>query len=210
MIHIRARPRKNSLPCRALLYSQSLFMLSCGTCSKEVPKPSAEVLEQGQSLASERLFDFIPKTCGKEITQSPFLFGQFIDPARRNAELSIKDIFSPHSVPPLCPPGPFLIDGSSAVDIQEKKWTFSSTPDYFLWYSLDDITDYDFYLTDQGGFPVKSQSIKLNQEKDSLLVLLPKAKLEVGKTYYLYLVQRFETNKKTWIQPLGLVASNKS
>ncbi|OPZ23687.1 MAG: hypothetical protein BWZ03_00420 [bacterium ADurb.BinA186] len=79
-----------------------------------------------------------------------------------------------------------------------------------MWYSLEDITHYDFYMTDQSGFPVKSQTIKINQEKDSLLVLLPKTKLEIGKTYYLYLVQKQETDQKTWIQPLAITTKEKA
>jgi hypothetical protein len=205
MTYICARPGKLLKAGRALLYvSLASVYPACRQCPKS-PEPAAnEFQEQGQSLASERLLDYLPKNCRSDKNDIPLLFGHYFNSAPADAELSIKDILANKNAELVCPPGPFLVDGNHAVDIDEKKWALSNLPDYFLWYTPANPEHYEFYLTTQNGFPLKAQSLKLNQEQDSLLVLLPKNKLESGKTYYLYLVQKSGQSKQTWIQPLQL------
>lgn len=208
MTYIHVRPWKLfATSGRALLYvslSSIVMVTACSQCSRNAKEPVASALDQGESFAGERLIDYFPATCGKENGDVPRLVGRFISAPAYELELNIKDLLSDKNAASVCPPGPFLVDGTHAVDINEAKWALTAMPDYFVWYAPNNPESYEFYLTNQGGFALKSQSFKLNQEQDSLFMLLPKTKLEAGKVYYLYLKQKNGASKQTWIQPLSL------
>lgn len=203
MANFYARPYKNYKGWALLCLS--LASLNCTQCSRESPASTDAVGAEGQSLAGERLFDHLPKNCLQDNSDKPFLFAHFIDSTHKASNLSMKELLlAANRQEALCPPGPYLVDGTQAVDLPENKWQLSAMPDYFVWYTQNNPSHYEFYLANQGGFPLKAQSLKLHQEQDSLAVLLPKSQLENGRMYYLYLIEKSGESKQTWIQPLTL------
>ncbi|MCA9508029.1 MAG: hypothetical protein KC505_06395 [Myxococcales bacterium] len=205
MPHKQTRSRDIMLLAgRALLCYLFMFFFACDSCSGKMLNSQKAALSQGQSLAPETFFDLLPKTCGRVVGDTPFLLASFSGQTAKNLNISLETILSNTSESVLCPPGPFLVDGAFSADSFEAKWKLKAEPDYFLWYMPTNSSHYDFYLTDQNGFPLKSQSIKLEHNKDSLLVLFPKATLERAKTYFLYLKQK----DRAWIQPLEIYTEN--
>ncbi len=203
MANFYARPLGNysgwALLCLSLASS------GCRQCPRDEQSSTPPVVSEGISLAGERILDHLPKNCLRENSDRPLLFARFIDALDKEKDLPIKALLAKsNQSEALCPPGPYLVDGTQAVDLEENKWQFSSMPDYFVWYAPTNPAQYEFYLANQGGFPLKAQSLKLHQDQDSLVMLLPKSQLENGKIYYLYLIEKSGASKQTWIQPLSL------
>lgn len=108
-----------------------------------------------------------------------------------------------------CAPGPVLLQHGNSVDAREREWVLPSLPDYFAWH-LNGRTSIDemIYIANANGFPIKSQSIKLENEHDATLVLFPKTALSPGAKYYLYLVRTTKDATQRWIQPITMMVSN--
>lgn len=193
------------------LWTFGVLIVSIIVSSCKGPEPKAALPDQGEcTLASEqalasykRLF---PSCTGNKPTNAPNLYAHFLEQSL-NDELCFEDVLSNKSGGFHCSPGPFLIEGGGVVDLVENEWKLSSTPDYFVWH-LDNnaATDEHFYITNQQGFPIKSQAIRLQNDEDATMVLLPSA-LAPGVKYYIYLTVNSPDSRKIWIQPITTTVS---
>lgn len=130
------------------------------------------------------------------------IYAHYIEQTMNDA-VCMEDIIGNQSGQMSCSPGPFLTEGIGAQSTNEK-WSMTKTPDYFVWHISSDSTDQNIYLTNQNGYPIKSQVIHLKNNDEATLVLLPKSVLDEGSTYYMYLTLTQNNQRQTWVQPLAI------
>ncbi|HXW53605.1 MAG TPA: hypothetical protein VEL47_05830 [Myxococcota bacterium] len=194
-------------------WALGIFLLGIGGC-QSCKKPDTNLdPAQGECrlVDDQSLAIFKPQIPGCSPTKSnnaPNLYAHFFEQTLHQ-EICFADVIYDKSGALTCAPGPFLIENGSVIDLAENAWKLSSTPDYFVWHlenrhSLDE----SFYITNQQGFPLKSQSLRLQNEKDSTIVLLPKAPLLPGAKYYIYLVKKAAQKNYKWVQPIVTAAQS--
>jgi hypothetical protein len=148
--------------------------------------------------------------CSENKAHQPLLSAHYLQQSL-NQEICFEDVVYNSTSALNCAPGPFFIEGGSVIDVQENMWELSATPDYLVWHLEQKNLEESFYITNRQGFPIRSQSIKLQNDHDATLVLLPKNELVPGVKYYIYLiVNTAQETQKTWIQPITISAENKS
>jgi hypothetical protein len=146
---------------------------------------------------------------------TPVLYAHYLTKSARDEICTAEDVEDDRGAIN-CAPGPLLLSHGNSIDGTDREWKLTSLPDYFAWH-LDDKSSVDemIYIANANGFPIKSQSIKLENEHDSTLVLFPKTALTPGAKYYLYLVRKTPNNEEKqqwiqqqWIQLISTSASN--
>jgi len=143
--------------------------------------------------------------CRGDRPNEPLLSAHFLQQSLHQ-EICFEDVVYNSTNALSCAPGPFLIEGGSVVDVEENIWELSSTPDYLVWHLDNKNSKESFYITNRQGFPIRAQTIKLQNEQDATMVLLPKNELVPGTKYYIYLI--VEESKQTWIQPVAIAVHN--
>lgn len=147
------------------------------------------------------------KVCHKAIaTKTPSIQAYYVDQTF-GRELFLADIVSDDAGQSECAPGPYLFDHDNEMEAEGKRWQLNRMPNYFLLHLGASTNEENFYIANHNGFPINCQSFKLQQQKYSTLVLVPKAKLEAQKSYYLYLILNQGESRQTWIQPITLASS---
>jgi|GEM_PF-6904800 len=186
-----------------------ILITGCHSCKRTSPPTDVMVADECTLVDDQSLAVFkpqIPGCVGSRLSHAPNLYAHFFEQSLHK-DICFEDVLYDKSGYLMCAPGPYLIDEGNVVDAAENEWQLSSTPDYFVWH-LENRTSFDesFYITNQQGFPLKSQSLRLQNDKDATVVLLPKAALIPGAKYYVYLVVRTATKSEKWVQPI--TASN--
>jgi len=194
---------------RRLLSQLSLgactFLLSCKGCWQKDSQTNTEPSSCAeQSEPVKQLGPFIKTTCGSK-DDNPAIQAFYTEQSVAK-EFFLADIFSSDSNHFECAPGPYLANNDSEIDDPKKRWSLQGMPKYFFlqFNNTNNFTHENFYIANANGFPISCQSFKLKQQDNTTLVLLPKSKLEAGKSYYLYLIQQTGETRHTWIQPLML------
>lgn len=186
----------------ALIFCFALVGISSGSChrTKTLLEPVAfeQSLEINQeSMASASLKNFASGCLDeKKITIKAHFLEQTM-----NEALCFEDVIRDQSSSMSCSPGPYLNKGR-ASDKNGDVWELRSTPDYFSWHQSTNFPYQNFVITNEKGFPIKSQVIRLQNEAETALVLFPKAVLNEGSTYYMYIRLEQDGARQTWIQPL--------
>jgi hypothetical protein len=204
----RHLPKLNMGAC-TFLGLNILLSNNCSNCSEKT-HINQESLEQSLYIKpyvpAEELGDFIKSTCGQNNSNTPIIQA-FIPEQSLPRELFLADILSADNGSHECAPGPFLFHNDNEIDIKSKRWELASTPYYFVLQLEKNRSDDNFYIASQNGFPINCLSFRLEQQDNTTLVLVPKNELEVGKYYYLYLIQKIGESRQVWIQPLSMRAT---
>jgi hypothetical protein len=144
----------------------------------------------------------------KSVPTSPKLYAHFLGQSLDQEEICFDDIIHNKTGTLKCAPGPFEVQKKSTFNDQESCWEFTSLPNYFIWHlDKDNALEETFLITDQSGFPIKAQIVKLQKDNDATLVLFPKTTLKSNSKHYIYLVTKNHESIKTWIQPI-IIANN--
>lgn len=185
-----------------------IFLLNC---SCQVP---AEITYQSEDKEScfeaspndQPLAMFRANCPGDKEPSSPILYAHFLQTTLKD-DIAFDDVIDNRNGTINCAPGPFAL-GEKDPETKENAWSFLHTPDYFVWHiENQSLLDVRFNITNQGGFPLRSQVIKLKTVSSSSLVLFLKTDLIPNSTYYLYLTTKSENSEKTWIQPISVSTS---
>lgn len=178
-------------------------VLSESACNRQKPK----VVDAGEQCQEVEHNDFLSASLKKlapgcSSNAKTSIYAHYIQQTM-NDTVCFEDVISNQAGKVSCSPGPYLTEGQ-ALDQKNGKWTFKSTPDYFTWHLGRDFADQNIYITNQNGFPIKSQVIRLQNKDEATLVLLPKAVLDEGSSYYIYLTFNQNNSRQTWIQPIAI------
>lgn len=196
-----------------------LVLSSCNSCKTEKNADLSILKDDVSSLPADYLLGKPPKKPGdaacsvkKRKSNSPNLSAHFIEQSLSD-DMCFEDVINilKKGGELHCAPGPFLIEDGSIVDVEKNEWELAKTPDFFAW-NLENkgFVDENFYITNQHGLPIKSQAIRLQNDNDATVVLLPKTDLLPGVKYYIYLVVNTKDSKRTWIQPITTTVQNKN
>lgn len=150
-------------------------------------------------------------TCqGQHAAGTPLLYAHFLEQSLKD-DICFEDVVNNDNGELSCAPGPYLIEHRNVVHIKDKLWKMRAMPDYFVWH-LDnqDASRGNIYITNQSGYPIKAQIIKLEGDGESTLVLFPKTTLSPGQYYYIYLTVSNKDQEQQWIQPLASLAGSAS
>jgi hypothetical protein len=211
-----------SNPCahrqKPYLYRFWAYALACTiaggatSCTKTPPAKVLDTSEQSSMMMDEEdpALSMFDSNCGGGKDQTtPVLYAHFLETTLKD-EICFTDVITNKSGSINCAPGPFLIERKNTADMSEKQWTFNVMPDYFVWHlENQSFLDERFYITNQSGFPLRSQIIKLQNGNSATLVLFPKIDLAADTKYYIYLTTDTKDTKTTWIQPIAVNASGK-
>lgn len=189
------------------IWAYGLIWLFSQSCTKHEPPLS---IDDGQSLEIEQdpagLSVFASNCNGSKNTDSPLLYAHFLETTLKD-DICFSDVVDNKDGVISCAPGPFLAEQNNSLEALEQ-WTFAAMPDYLVWHLEDQsLLDERFYITNQTGFPLRAQIIKLQKDTTATLVLFPKMDLTLDTTYYIYMTTETKDAKKTWIQPIRLSAS---
>lgn len=186
----------------------------CGCKSKSsTPNPQSpeecKTIEQN-SAANAKLLQIFSSCKNKEI-DTPILFAHFLQQTLKE-DVCIDDVMSNTGGRHICSPGPFRIEEGSSADVSDKQWSLEALPDYFVWrLDFKDTVDENFLITNQSAFPVKSQSFKLQNGDETILVLLPnKNALTPGSRYFIYLTVNSKDAPRRWVQPFTILPASKT
>lgn len=214
------RLAQKELACSNRLWAVGLACISTsffwGCKAKEPASVNADVenqssMEDYRTLVGDGLSKRDWSGCGQKTNgKTPVLYAHFLEQTL-NDKICFEDVLTNISGALNCAPGPFLFEQENAVDVNEKQWELKAMPDYFVWH-LDnrELIDESFFITNQSGFPIRSQTLKLQNDKDSTVVLLPKTALTPGVNYYIYLVLTTKDARQTWIQPIAAAAASQA
>jgi hypothetical protein len=188
----------------------------CTSCRSNLADSNSDNLDAKESLQSDKnipaaeLGRFIKKHCRAQASHENLdtpVIQAFYAAESSPRELFLTEIFASDPSHSECAPGPFLFQNDNEADDISQRWQLKQTPTYFVLQLTNASTNEEnFYIANQNGFPINSQSFRLKQEDSTTLVLLPKSSLEHNKTYYLYLIQTQGESRRVWIQPLSLLA----
>lgn len=157
--------------------------------------------EQSLEIHRENLLQkSLRRSSADSTLKNTAIYAHFI-PQTLSDEVCFEDVFNNQDGEMSTSPGPYRSAGGT-LDPSNAPWKLLTTPDYFVWHLSPDSLDQDIYITNQNGFPIKSQVIRLQNDDEATMVLLPKAVLDNGSTYYIYLTFNENQDKQTWIQPL--------
>lgn len=195
-------------PCPALPIFAMITSLCSTGCTKNLV--STPIAEDGQSLLEttsngEEELDKADFRChGQDPSETPVLYAHFLEKSFQE-EFCREDLLDSDLGAIECAPGPIFLKHQNAVDADAKEWVLPAVPDYFAWHlgrkaSIDET----IYIANANGFPIKSQTIKLENERDSTLVLFLKTSLAPRSRYYIYLVLNTPDSQKRWLQPLSI------
>lgn len=192
-----------------------MFLLhACHGCTKDVATPleseQCKTIEQN-TVANAKLLHIFTECRGQKGADVPVLYAHFLQQSLKD-DICIEDIMANTGGRHFCAPGPFKIDNGSSIDFDEKQWTLDQMPDYFVWHlNPGDTTEENLLITNQNGFPIKSQTFKLQNDGETILVLLPNKKsITPSGRYFIYLTKNTKESSSMWIQPLSSVAANSS
>lgn len=204
------RRRLPQLWLGACTIATSLFLnLGCKSCGLQQQNKTKQNTDEQSScvepyVPAAELHRIIKMRC-KTSKEAPIMQAFYIDQSIPR-ELFLHDILTSDSKLNQCAPGPFLFSNDNEIDTESKRWQLPATPNYFVLQLDESKGDENFYIANQNGFPLKCQSFKLKQQDITTLVLVPKSKLDVAKSYYLYLIQKNSESRLVWIQPLVIMA----
>ncbi len=140
-----------------------------------------------------------------ETIDAPVLYAHYLAQSIQE-EICAEDVAEYSQGAINCAPGPVLLAHGNSIDTQDRDWRLSALPDYFAWHLNGKAGGEELmYIANANGFPIKSQSVKLENGHESTLVLFPKTTLTPGARYYLYLVRE----SRRWIQPIVTTASTR-
>jgi hypothetical protein len=174
------------------------FAFSVHSCKKSTASFSSD--EQSLEIKKENLLSSSLKRYSHcpNGEKSTTIYAHFLEQSLDN--VCFEDIVSNQGGDISCSPGPYLVEGST-ID-KSGRWNLDATPDYFIWHLGLDSIDQNIYMTNQNGFPIKSQVIRLESADEATLVLLPKAALDKGSLYYIYSTLSQNDKQQTFIQPV--------
>lgn len=190
------------------IWACGLILLFGHSCRKnDIPAS----IDDGQSLEIEQdpagLSIFSSNCNGtKSSDDLPILYAHFLGFTLKD-DICFSDVVDNKDGVISCAPGPFLATQKNSLEGLEQ-WTFATMPDYLVWHLEDEsLLDERFYITNQTGFPLRAQIIKLQKDTTATLVLFPKMDLTLDTPYYIYMTTETKDAKKTWIQPIRISAS---
>lgn len=193
---------------RLCFFWASCFFIFLMSCQKKIVTTHYDN-EQCMEISSSSTSFSLKRAsvgCNENKAHQPLLSAHFLQQSL-NQEICFEDVVYNSTSALNCAPGPFLIEGGSVIDVEENMWELIGTPDYLVWHLEQKNLEESFYITNRQGFPIRAQSIKLQNDHDATIVLLPKNELVPGTKYYIYLVLNTATEtKKTWIQPITIIA----
>lgn len=139
----------------------------------------------------------------------PVLYAHYLEKKTAREEMCVDEALEVLTGAINCAPGPVALEHGNSVDSGERDWILTALPDYFAWHLAGRTSvDESIYIANASGLPVKAQTIKLEHDNDSTLVLFPKTMLSPGTRYYIYLVRTTADSKtQRWIQPIMMSAS---
>lgn len=186
-----------------------LLWATCGCKRKaEIPNELATPPSLGDLDAS--IVASRSNCIGQKDSSTPILFAHFLETSLKD-NVQYSDILENKIGAIDCAPGPFALEQKKLLEMPENVWTFSRMPAYFVWdVGNQTSSDAGFLITNQAGFPLGAQvNIRVQKNKDSLLILLPKTNLSLDTTYYLYLtMETKQGTTTTWIQPIMIPGSD--
>ena len=187
-----------------------LIMASCKPGLKD-NRLSEEICHLNGSLELDEELNKAALRCHRPNSgNAPVLYAHYLAPSTK-VEICTDDLVEDSGGAINCAPGPVLLAHGNAVGNNDRDWILNGLPDYFAWH-LDGKTSVDemIYIANANGFPIRSQSIKLENAHESALVLFPKTVLAPGTKYYLYLVRTTASKTERWIQRIVTIAKNEA
>ncbi|HXW60331.1 MAG TPA: hypothetical protein VEK06_02220 [Myxococcota bacterium] len=189
----------------------ALFFINCHGCSKNADEKhlsSLAAIGMSQEPEHNDIALYLPNVCkGNNKKAFPAIIAHYLAQSFPEGTL-LEDALANDIGKLECAPGPYFFDRESPIDALDKRWNLKSSPNYFVVHmDGQKFSDESFYIATKNGFPIHCQYYKLQQNDNATLVLLPKARMEPQKVYFLYLILSQGDSRRTWIQPLTIAES---
>lgn len=182
-----------------------LFCMLLPACTRKIEPPP--IIDDGSicnvDLKDSHLSRAAAYCHALSLHDAPILYAHFLD-ARKHEPMSTEESVDRVNDTIDCAPTPVLLS-EGHKDVSGNSWQLQRSPDYFAWHlAARSSIDETIVIADTQGFPVKSQSVKLENELERTLVLMLNTQLASNTRYYLYLTMKTPTGPKRWIQPLTI------